>query len=277
MNTIGVICGIGIATGVLIVIAGWRGVNIGNAGLNVATMSESILRIGIAIGVGILTMALTGWVVAGFLAGGFAYVAKRMFAGNARQKASIERTEAVAAWAEMLRDTMAGAAGIEQAIVATAGAAPESIRPEVKALAGRLERQSLQMALRSFADDVAHPTADLVVAALTLASQKHAKKVGELLGTLAIAARQDATMRLRVDAGRARTRTSTRVVVGATVSMAAGMLLLNRGYLEPYGTAAGQFMLAVVGGLFAGAFAWLDRMANAGSPARILSRQVDQP
>lgn len=272
MTALGVLCGAGIGLGVLLVIAGWRGARLSSHVVTRRQIEGQFLRISIATGVGILVLAVTGWLVAGILAGGFTFVARRLFGGKVRQRASIERTEAVAAWAEMLRDTMAGAAGIEQAIEATAHAAPEPIREEVRALARRLERQSLSSALRAFADDVQHPTADLVVAALTLASQKHAKRVGELLGSLAIAARQDATMRLRVDAGRARTRTSTRVVVGATVGMAAGMLLLNRSYLEPYGSAAGQFMLAVVGGLFTAAFIWLDRMAQAGTPARILSQ-----
>lgn len=276
MSSVGVLCGIGIAVGVLLLVAGSRGVRVSSPRQSVARLGLQVSRLGIAVGVGVLVTAITGWLVAGVLAGAFAYVAKRLFGSNARQKSGIERTEAVAAWAEMLRDTMAGAAGIEQAITTTASAAPAAIRMEVKALARRLERQSLQSALRDFADDVEHPTADLVVASLTLASQKHAKRVGELLGSLAIAARQDATMRLRVEAGRARTRTSTRVVVGATLGMAGGMLLLNRGYLAPYGTVAGQFMLAVVGALFGGAFVWLDRMSQAGSPARILSQRGER-
>ena len=39
----------------------------------------------------------------------------------------------------MLRDTMAGAAGLEQAIAATAAVAPLPIRAEVATLAVRLE------------------------------------------------------------------------------------------------------------------------------------------
>lgn len=276
MSSLGIVCGVGIGVGVLLFIAGWRGTSLVTRRRNGPHLGVHVTRLSISAAVGVLVILITGWLVAGVLAGAFAFVARRLFGSNARQKASIERTEAVAAWAEMLRDTMAGAAGIEQAITATANAAPAAIRPEVKALARRLERQSLQSSLRAFADDVEHPTADLVVASLTLASQKHAKRVGELLGSLAVAARQDATMRLRVDAGRARTRTSTRVVVGATLGMAGGMLLLNRGYLEPYNSVAGQFMLAVVGGLFGCAFVWLDRMSHGGTPARILSSRGEQ-
>ncbi len=111
------------------------------------------------------------------------------------------------------------AAGLEQAIIATAPVAPLPIRAEVVTLAVRLEGERLAPALRAFADEVADPTGDLVVAALVLAAEHQAQRLGELLGSLAAAARDQATMRLRVEAGRARTRTSVKVVVGVTATL----------------------------------------------------------
>lgn len=69
-------------------------------------------------------------------------------------------------------------------------------------------------------------------------------------------------MRLRVEAGRARTRTSVKVIVGATGALVAGLALFNRGYLTPYDTATGQLVLVLVGAVFAGAFTWLARMTR---------------
>ena len=169
----------------------------------------------------------------------------------------------MAGWAEMLRDTMAGSAGLEQAIVATAPLAPLPIRAEVATLAVRLEGERLAPALRAFADEVADPTCDLVVAALVLAAEHQAQRLGELLGSLAAAARDQATMRLRVEAGRARTRTSVKVIVGATGALVVGLALFNRGYLAPYDTAVGQLVLLLVGGgLRRSAFVWLSRMTR---------------
>jgi Flp pilus assembly protein TadB len=197
--------------------------------------------------------------------------------GQAARQAAVARAEAVAAWAEMLRDTLAGAAGLEQAITATAPVAPAPVRPQVLTLATRLEghRMRLVPALHAFADDLADPTADLVVAALVLSSERQARRLGELLGALARAARDDATMRLRVEAGRARTRTSVRVVVGVTLAMAAGLVVLNRGYLSPYDSAFGQLVLVAVGGLFAAAFWWLARMARIDAPERLLGGDMN--
>ena len=97
------------------------------------------------------------------------------------------------------------------------------IRAEVATLALRLEGERLVPALRAFADEVADPTCDLVVAALVLAAEHQAHRLGELLGSLAQAARDQATMRLRVEAGRARARTSVKVIVGATGGLVFGL------------------------------------------------------
>ena len=83
----------------------------------------------------------------------------------------------------------------------------------------RLGRQRLVPALRSFAAELADPTGDLVVAALVLAAGHEARRLAELLGSLAGAARDQAAMQLRIEAGRARIRTSTRVVTGSTLCL----------------------------------------------------------
>ena len=64
-----------------------------------------------------------------------------------------------------MRDNLSGAAGLEQAITASAIESPEPTRDEVSRLATRLQRSwRLSDALRTFAAVLADRTADLVVA-----------------------------------------------------------------------------------------------------------------
>jgi Flp pilus assembly protein TadB len=277
--------GAGVGLGLVAIIAGLRGappprlprwLRPGPRGA-IGRLDRGMLRIGLAVGAGVLVGAVTRWPVGALLAAGAGALLPDLAGGQAAQQAAVARAEAMAAWAEMLRDTLAGAAGLEQAIVATAPVAPAPIRSQVLELAARLERPGARLvpALHAFADELGDPTADLVVAALVLASQRQARRLGELLGALARAARDDATMRLRVEAGRARTRTSVRVVVGMTLAMAAGLVVLNRGYLAPYDSALGQLILAGVGGLFGVAFWWLARMARVETPQRLLGGDLE--
>jgi Flp pilus assembly protein TadB len=273
MSALAALCGAGVGLGLVLAAAGWRGVEVPHPTrrLNRHKVERANLRIGLAVGAAVVVGAATGWPVGAVLAGLAGWGAPGLLGGAKRHTVAVGRIEAIAGWTEMLRDTMAGSAGLEQAIVATAPLAPVPIRAEVATLAIRLEGERLAPALRAFADEVADPTCDLVVAALILAAEHQAQRLGELLGSLAAAARDQATMRLRVEAGRARTRTSVKVIVGATGTLVLGLALFNRGYLAPYDTAVGQLVLLLVGGVFAIAFVWLSRMTRPASVERFLN------
>ncbi len=260
-----------IGFGALLVVMGIRGVELSPAPRRLPRVEHLSLRLALAIGAGVVVGLLTRWPVAVLFGACLGFAAPGLLGGKAARAAAIARTEAIAAWTEMLRDTMAAAAGIEEAIVVTAPVAPVPIRAEVRLLAVRLERERLVPSLREFATAMADPTADLVVSALTLASQRQARRLGDLLGTLAAAAREQANMRLRVEAGRARTRTAVRVITGTTVAFALGLVVFNRGYLEPYDSLVGQLVLVVVGACFAVALWWLAAMARVGAPERFLA------
>jgi tight adherence protein B len=273
MSALGGLCGAGVGLGLVLVVAGWRGAELARPTRRAfgPRVERANLRLGLAAGAAVVVGAATSWPVGAVLAGLAGWGAPSLLAGTGRHQAAVGRIEAVAGWAEMLRDTMAGAAGLEQAIVATAALAPLPIRAEVATLAVRLDGERLAPALRAFAEEVADPTCDLVVAALVLAAEHQAQRLGELLGSLAQAARDQATMRLRVEAGRARTRTSVKVIVGATTAVVVGLALVNRGYLAPYDTATGQLVLALVGAVFTAAFVWLSRMTRPAGVERFLA------
>ena len=272
MSSLGVILGAGAGLGVVLIILGVRGSETGTswAGLSVRRLEGHTLRLAAAVGAGVVVGAATGWPVAAVIAAAGTWAVPKLFAESKQQAELIAQVEAIAGWAEMLRDTMAGAAGLEQAIAASAPVAPLPIRAQVVELAARAERDRLTTALRAFADELADPTADLVVAALLLASEHQAGRLGDLLGSLAASARDQATMRLRVEAGRARTRTSVKVIVGVTAGLALFLAVLNHGYLAPYSTPTGQLVLCLVGGLFAAGFVWLAKMTRPAPPARLL-------
>ncbi|RVU28978.1 hypothetical protein EOT10_03795 [Streptomyces antnestii] len=218
-----------------------------------------------------LTVALTGWPVAGLLTVVGVLTLPRLLGRDRDAAARTARLEAVAVWAEMLRDTLSAAAGLEQAILATAPVAPPALREETARLAARIDDgQPLGQALRTFADEVDDATCDMVTAALVMAAERQARQLAGLLGQLGSATREQVTMRLKTEAGRGRVRTSVRVITGTTLGMAAGLIVLNRPYLNPYASVQGQFVLGLVGGLFAVAFWWLMKIAAVVEEPRVL-------
>jgi tight adherence protein B len=235
------------------------------------------LRVALGLGSAVIIGALTFWPMAALWAGIGGFLAPSLLGGGAARRARLDRTEAIAAWAEMLRDTMAGSGGLEQSIIATAAVAPMPIRREVVRLAARLERERLAPSLREFADELDQPAGDLVVAALLLAADKSPKRLGDLLGRLATSARANVNMQLRIETSRARVHTAVKVITGFTSGFALMLLVLNRNYLEPYGDLRGQVALGVVGLCFAGAFLWLARAFQYQDEERFLRTEATSP
>jgi len=230
------------------------------------------------LGAMLLVGLVTQWPVGALLAGGFVMASPAFLGGKREARATIAKLEAIAAWTEMLRDTMAAAAGLEHAIVSTARIAPAPIRREVTALANRLDgREPLGYALRHFADQLDDPGADLVIVSLILAAEQRARHLVELLSALAAATREQVTMRLRVEAARARVRTASRIITLIAVVLAGSLMLFDRAYLTPFGTALGQFALVIIGACFGAAFWWLGRMAKVETAQRFLTSASAEP
>ncbi|HEX6401695.1 MAG TPA: pilus assembly protein TadB [Pseudonocardiaceae bacterium] len=275
--------GLGTGVGLLLVITGWNGVNPRQQSELTRRHphrrdEQQLVRLAAAVAIGVVTGVITDWVAAAGLAALACWALPPVLGRDPRHAHQVDRIEAIATWAEMLRDTLAAAAGLEQAILVTAPLAPTAIRPQVSELAARLSNgERLTPCLRALADQLADPTGDLVIAALVMAADHQARQLRDLLGSLAQAAREQASMRMRIQAGRARTRTSIRVIVGTTLGFATGIVLLDRPYLAAYDSITGQILLMVVGALFGLGFTWLARIATVPEPIRFFSTSVNGP
>lgn len=225
----------------------------------------------IAIGAGLLVLVVTQWIVAALATGVLVLMWDTLFGGSSSERRSIAKIEALAAWTESLRDTVAGAVGLEQAIPATAYAAAPAIQGPLAAMADRLRvRVPLPVALQRFAEDMDDASADLIIAALILNSRLRGPGLREVLSSLSESARAELDMRQRVSAGRRSTRRSVQIVVGVTLAFVLGLRILNPAYVAPYGTPVGQLMLVVVIAIFGAGILWLRRLSRFETPDRFL-------
>jgi tight adherence protein B len=222
---------------------------------------------------GLGVAVVTGWPVAGVLAGLAGVTLPGLLGPDRPGQRAIAKVEAIAGWTELLRSTLAAAAGLQQTIAATAAMAPEPIRDEVATLARRIRAgRRLAEALRAFADDLADPSGDLVAAALLLAADRPGANLAALLGELAGHAREQVAMRQRVAASRARLRTAARIITGFAVGLVLWLVWWNRQWLAPYDTAAGQLAMLAAGGFFAAGLYGLARMSRLATPPRLFNK-----
>lgn len=273
--------GAGTGIGVLLVLGGLAGRRLlprprWNAADPTAAARQTI-HLAISIATVLLVLAVTRWPAAGVLAGLGAWFGPRAFGGRKERDRVVARTEAIASWTEMIRDSIVAASGLEEAIIATGTVAPQPIAAEVHRLVRRLDHQPLTESLVGFGRDLHHPSGDLVVTALVLASEMESSDLSGLLSRLAEATRGEARMRIRVEVGRSRVRTAAKIILGVVGATIVLLSVANRGYLAVYGDSAGQFVLLVIGLIF-GFGGWLmTRMAAIELPERFTARAIPTP
>ncbi|MGH9169605.1 MAG: type II secretion system F family protein [Acidimicrobiales bacterium] len=236
--------------------AGGRQAGLGRAGSETRDRDPRRRLVLLAAGLtGLVALVVTRWPMS-FPLGVLAVVGSQGLGRN-NSKRAIERLEAIAAWTEMLRDTLAGASGLTQALVASAPISPRPVRQQMVALAARLDAGiDMRSALVELAGELASPAADNVVACLVMASSERAQRLSDLLGALADATREEVAMRLQIEASRASARTAVKMITGFSFALLALMAVFSRSYLSPYDSAGGQLALGVVGCIY-GLGLWL--------------------
>jgi Flp pilus assembly protein TadB len=183
----------------------------------------------------------------------------------------MSRLEGLATWTESLRDTIAGAVGLEQAIPASSRVAAPLLQAPLAQLVNRLHtRVPMHEALRRFADDLDDPGADLIIAALIINARLRGPGLRDLLGALAASAREELDMRRKVNAERRSTRRSAQIVTGISVTLALGLALFNPGYVQGYNGVVGQLVLVVVVALYGAGFLWMRKLATFKAADRLL-------
>jgi Flp pilus assembly protein TadB len=236
-----------------------------------ASLQERTRRLILGVVAGLLALVATHWVVAGISIGLLVAYWDRIAGSSAVEKRGIARLDALASWTESLRDTIAGAIGLEQAIPATAVNAGAPIRPSLNLLVDRLRiREPMPDALRAFAEDLDDPSADIICASLLLNARLRGPGLRDVLTALAVSTREELDMRRRIEASRKSIRRSVRIVLLIVLGMMGMLSLLNRPYVEPYNSAVGQLVLVVIAALFSAGLLWLRSLSAPSKTDRFL-------
>jgi Flp pilus assembly protein TadB len=274
-----IVLGAVVGAGVFMLIVALRGVTPGPGQSGPSRLEKQVralfgVRGAVAVVVGVLVLIATGWIVAGIGVGALAF-SWRGLTGAAGERRALARLEGLATWTESLRDTIAGAAGLEQAIPASMRVAAPSLQEPLGRLVDRMHtRVALPDALRRFADDLADPSADLIIAALIINARLRGPGLRDLLGALANSVREELEVRRKVGAERRSTRRSVQIVIGVSVGLALALAILDRSFLTPYNSAIGQLVLIVVVVVYAAGVLWMRRLAGFEEPQRLLSAEA---
>jgi Flp pilus assembly protein TadB len=222
---------------------------------------------------GLIVLIATGWLVAGIGVAALAFSWNGL-SGSASERRALARLEGLATWTESLRDTIAGAVGLEQAIPASMRVASPVLAEPLARLVNRMHtREPMPEALRKFADELNDPGADLIIAALIINSRLRGPGLRDLLSALSTSVREELDVRRKVSAERRSIRRSVKIVVLVSVGLAVALAITDHAFLTPYDSLTGQLVLIVVVALYAAGVLWLRSLARFPDPERLLSAE----
>lgn len=229
---------------------------------------ERLLAIAVGAAIGLIATRWPAMAAVGGIVGGLIPLGRR-------KTDDATRAEAIALWAEMLRDSVGSARGIESVLVGTAAAAPATIRADVQRAAARLPYDDFEDVMEQLAEDLAHPIGDLVVSAMRLAARGGGRQLREVLANLASAAHAEAESHRRTAVARQQPRSTMRTVIAA-IGAFSGLIFLAAGdWMEEYSTFQGQVVLLFVAAWFAGGIYWMARMGRTPPVDRFFARRPE--
>lgn len=229
------------------------------------------LRILAGVGAGVAVLVLTRWVPVAAAVSAAVIAWPALFGAAAEQRVKIARLEALAAWIEALRDTIATSRGLPEALPAASARAQSALAGPLQEVVVRMgAREPVETVLHRLADDIDDPIADAALAALILNYRTQGRELKTALTGLAAATRREVETRRTVEAERRSTSRAVTVVMVTTVAMTLAMAVLMREYAAPYSTLTGQLVLTVVVALFAAGFAVIRRLSRYTTPDRFL-------
>jgi hypothetical protein len=249
---VGGLLGAGVGLGLFVAGAGWRGLlDRPRRPRRNHPVDQLTLRIGLTVAGLLLAGWWTRWPAVMLSCAALGWLGPSLLGLRGKRRRQLARSEAVASWAEMLRDLLVSNAGLHEAIGRSARVAPPAIRAEVKALYVRTQRGELSAALDRFAEETDDGVADTVVTALQIADQRAVSDLGGMLAAVANSTRETVATQLRINAARARIYRTAQLIAGTVAFFIGVLVLTNRDYMAPFGSAVGQVVLAVVAALIA--------------------------
>lgn len=243
-------------------------------GAQVRLGRQRMMLAGAGVIAGVVLWTLTGWIVWVVIVP-LAVIGVPYLLGTGKEQRALDRLEGLETWTRGLAGLTIAGSSLEQTIIASVGSSPDSIRDEVSLLAARLNaRWPTRSALRKFADDLADPTGDLIVAHLLLAERVRGAGLANALEDLAQSISEEVGVRREIEADRAKPRQAIRITTLVTVVLIGLMPFISQ-FMAPYKTPLGQLLLAVWIGLDVVLLLWLKKITTGKGTPRILATLSD--
>ncbi len=269
MSTIGALIGISFGVGLLLLLEGFRRQPVVDRpriaprtrSLPDGVSTNSVIA---AVAAFVIISALTKWWAAALIVAAAVVLLPMMSAERASQVVERNRLAALASWVEAVRDLLAAASGIEEAIGKSADTLPidSPIREPIWRLRTTTEALGLREGLRRFGEQVADPIGDYIAATLLVAAERPSSAVHGQLSEAAQNARESVSVRERIEASRGRMWTASSTIGVISIVMVVFVIGTQPTYAAWYATGSGQLILGGCGLVQLVGMWWMARLGR---------------
>lgn len=223
---------------------------------------------------GILMFVFTGWPLLLIVVPAAALWVPALLGGDA-EKESLTKLEALEGWTRSLSSLTVAGASLEQTLTGSVMNASPMIVGSVRKLASRLKAQwSTSAALEMFANEIADPSVDVIVAHLMLAEKSRGNGLSHALDDLADIIGTEVRVRRTLFAERAKPRQNAKSIIIITLALIAFVPFAGS-FTASYGTPIGQLILATWLGIYVVILMWLSKIMSIKSSPRFLTNTAN--
>jgi Flp pilus assembly protein TadB len=212
--------------------------------------------------VALVATIATGWPIAVVAGAALGAAGPGVVRRSREEKERIARREALADLSSRLRDAIRAGIGLSDALAQAAANPPPAIASDLRRLASDARVSGLAAAAASFSERMHDPAAELLASALGLADRLGSRNLSDVLDALAEATTAQAATVREARARQTRARMSARIVAAVPLLLLLAIRRANPAYLAPFGTAAGQAVLALAVVLVVAGYRWMKRAAR---------------
>lgn len=190
------------------------------------------------------------------------------------RKMKLEQLRALDAWIRGLSARMRSGISLDQALSSSARDV-DAIGPQLRRMSAAIAAGiPTRVAVRGFAEEMRDGTYDFACQKLILVSGRSVDGLSEALESLAEAVTKRVAARQEIEIDRAKPQATARLVVIFGLAMMIGFPLVERDFMTPYRTVAGQVVFGILMGLCVLCLLWAKSMARMEPEPRIFGPEA---
>lgn len=211
----------------------------------------------------------TRWPAAALFGVIVGWVGPDVSASFSQKKKSLAQIEAYESWVSQLAHLIRSGNHVVGALKLSLGGAPEAIKEDVSILIAQTEIIGSVPALDQFAERSRSPYADQIVLGLRVAYES-GTKVAEVFNDLDDVFKNEIDITKRAESSRQLANTQILLSLGISFALVVLLVIINRGYLEPFDTLTGQVVMVIAASLFSGALFVVRQYSIVGIRSRLI-------